>query len=118
MLELLLVLVAKLAGMNLRRREEGERGVGAHLVGWKIGEGDALGLMLLLGCHTGVGDDMICCCKEEDGRGEEGEGWGAGGGQASLEKSGCWLSTGSAAGVAEDASKDCWLIRITLVVDS
>ena len=112
---LLLLLVAKLAGMNLRRRGGEREGDGAHLVGWKIGEGEALGLMLLLGCHTAVGEDMICCCKEEDGRGE---GWGATGGQASLEKSGCWLSTGSAAGVDEDASRDCWLIRITLVVDS
>ena len=88
------------------------------MVGWKIGEGDALGLMLLLlGCHTGVGEDMICCCK--NGRGEEGEGWGAAGGQASLEKSGCWLSkSGRAAGADEVASRDCWLIRITLVVDS
>ena len=87
------------------------------MVGWKIGEGEALGLMLLLGCHTGVGEDMICCCK--NGRGEEGEGWGAAGGQASLEKSGCWLSKSErAAGADEDASRDCWLIRITLVVDS
>jgi len=56
------LLVAKLAGMNL--------------VGWKIGEGETLGLMLKLGCHAGVGEDMICCCKEEeeDARGEEGDG--------------------------------------------
>ena len=85
------------------------------MVGWKIGEGEALGLM-----HTGVGDDMICCCK--NGRGEEGEGWGAAGGQASLEeKRGCWLlskSERAAAGADEDSSRDCWLIRITLVVDS
>ena len=96
-----------------------ERGEGSHLVGWKIGEGEQLGLMLPLGGHIGVGEDMICCCKEEAGRGEEGEGWGAAGGQASLEKSGCWSpTTGRAAGAAEDVSRDCWLIRITLVVDS
>ena len=55
------------------RDEPGEeRGEGSHLVGWKIVEGETL----KLGCPDGVGEDMICCCKEEDedGRGEEGEG--------------------------------------------
>ena len=105
----MLVLLAKLAGINLgRRREAG----GAHFLGWKIGEGDALGLMVELL----VGEDMIGCCKE-DGRGEEGDGCGAAGGQASLEKRGCWSSTGREA-ADEDANRDCWLILITLVVDS
>jgi len=65
------------AGGKACRDEPGEeRGEGSHLVGWKIGEGETLGLMLKLGCHAGVGEDMICCCKEEeeDARGEEGDG--------------------------------------------
>ena len=55
---------------------------GAHLVGWKIGEGVAPGR--LLGRQPGVGEDVVGSCSGEEvadnciwvGSGEEGEGWG------------------------------------------
>ena len=82
---LLLLLLAKLAGMNLRIIFSWWRvGFGgAHLVGWKIGEGVAHGR--LLGRQPGVGEDVVGGCSGEEvvdnciwvGSGEEGEGWGA-----------------------------------------
>ena len=80
---LLLLLLAKLAGMNLRSTFSWWRVGGAHLVGWKIGEGVAPGR--LLGRQPGVGEDVVGGCGGEEvvdnciwvGSGEEGEGWGA-----------------------------------------
>ena len=80
---LLLLLLAKLAGMNLRSTFSWWRVGGAHLVGWKIGEGVAPGR--LLGRQPGVGEDVVGSCSGEEvvdnciwvGSGEEGERWGA-----------------------------------------
>ena len=94
------MLLAKLAGINLgKRREAG----GAHFLGWKIGEGDALGLMVELL----VGEGMIGCCKE-DGRGEEVYGCGVAGGQASIEKRGCWSSLLLATGIPSLYQVSCY----------
>ena len=82
MVVLLLLLFAKLAGMNLRSIFSLWRVGCPHLVGWKIGEGVAPGR--LLGRQPGVGEDVVGGCSGGEvveyciwvGSGEEGEGWG------------------------------------------
>ena len=97
------MLLAKLAGINLGKRREAS---GPHFLGWKIGEGYLM-VELLVGCHAGVWEDMVGCCKE-DGRGEEVYGCGVAGGQASIEKRGCWSSLLLATGIPSLYQVSCY----------
>ena len=88
---------------NLGKRREAS---GPHFLGWKIGEGYLM-VELLVGCHAGVWEDMVGCCKE-DGRGEEVYGCGVAGGQASIEKRGCWSSLLLATGIPSLYQVSCY----------